>query len=312
MNEENNNSSIVTHMNVDEIRTLSAASTQRYQNGNIMGVLDGVPILVKDEIPVVGYPVTLGTSFLAETVEVDILPILKLKEQGAIIVGKTSQHEIGIGTTGFNFLHGTPKNPYGKDGNLHYYPGGSSSGSAAAVAMGLVPLALGCDGGGSIRVPSSLCGCVGLKPTFKRVVMDCPMGCSVFHVGPMTNNVHDAALAYAIMAGEAENDHRHQSQKQPPVHLHAYVTNTMNESGNSTNSMKGLRIGIFEEHIDDADANVVKATKRAIDYYQSRGAQIIPITLPHLHEIHLAHGITITSEMFSKMDRYYHTIISMS
>ena len=304
MNRQNQNSSVVTQMNIEDIRRQAAESTRRYQNKEIMGVLDGVPILVKDEIPTVGHSVTLGTSFLSTQVERDPLPIAKLKQQGALIVGKTNQHEIGIGTTGFNLLHGTPRNPYGRGGR-HYYTGGSSSGSAAAVAMGLVPLAVGSDGGGSIRIPSALCGIVGMKATFKRLARDCTVGCSVTHVGPMTNNVHDAALAYAIMAGEAENDHRHHSQKQPPVHLHAYLKNQSKESKDSNTLLSGLRIGIFDEHINDADEKVQRATMRAIDHYERLGAEIVPITLPHLQEIHLAHGVTITTEMYSLMEEHY-------
>ena len=297
MNRQNQNSAIVTQMNKEELQLHAAESTKRYQSKNTMGVLDGVPILVKDEIPTVGHTVTLGTSFLSNSVENDILPIAKLKRQGVIIIGKTNQHEIGIGTTGFNLLHGSPLNPYGRN-DCHYYTGGSSSGSSAAVAIGLVPLALGSDGGGSIRIPSGLCGVVGLKPTFARVVRNCSAGCSVSHTGPITNNVHDAALAYVIMAGAEENDHRHLSQKQPPVHLNAYSTN-------GSNTLSGLRIGIFEEHVNDAEDNVKAATKRAMVHYQGLGADIVPITLPHLQEIHIAHGITITTEMYSVMEQHY-------
>lgn len=305
MNEQNNNKSIVTHINVKELRSQATESTKRYQNGNTMGVLDGVPILVKDEIPVLGFPVTLGTSFLSDTVEKDIYPITKLKEHGALIVGKTNQHEMGIGTTGFNLLHGTPRNPYGIE---EHYTGGSSCGSAAAVSMGLVPLAVGADGGGSIRIPAGLCGCIGLKPTFKRIAFDSTVGASVCHIGPMTNNVHDAALSYTIMAGAAHNDHRHQSQHQPPVHLHSYMSHVNNDvKSDSTSSLKGLRIGIFEEHIVDADEAVLNATRKAIDSYQSKGARIIQITLPNLREIHLAHGITITTEMFAMLEQHYYS-----
>jgi Asp-tRNA(Asn)/Glu-tRNA(Gln) amidotransferase A subunit family amidase len=291
--------SVVCQFDATELRLQAAESTRRYLSGNIMGVLDGVPVLIKDEIPTLGFITTKGTSFLTETTDKDVYPIMKLKDEGAMIVGKTNQHEIGIGTTGFNLFYGTPKNPYGRD--HHYYTGGSSSGSAAAVSMGLVPLAIGADGGGSIRIPSSLCGCVGLKPTFKRIAIDMAVGCSVCHVGPMTNNIQDSALAYAIMAGAATDDHRHQSQKQPSVHLHAFVSNFNNPS------LMGLRIGIFDEHVNDAKPNVRAATRRAIEYYRSQGAEIIPITLPHLGEIHLAHGITITTEMFSLMEQHYHS-----
>lgn len=306
MTRENNNKSVVSHMNIEEIRLQAAESTKRYQSGNIMGVLDGVPILVKDEIPTVGFETTTGTSFLADMIYKDLLPILKLKQQGAIVVGKTNQHEIGIGTTGFNLVYGTPKNPYGSDPKIHYYTGGSSSGSAAAVSMGLVPLAIGADGGGSVRIPASLCGCVGLKPTFKRIAIDWSAGCSLCHAGPMTNNIHDAALAYAIMSGAAGDDHRHQSQHQPPVHLHSYISN-FSDNQLAWDSLKGVRIGVFNEHIEDSKPTVYAATLRAIEYYRSHGAEIVPITIPHLGEIHLAHGVTITTEMFSIMDRHYHS-----
>eukprot|EP00581_Thalassiosira_minuscula_P002387 CAMPEP_0183749342 /NCGR_PEP_ID=MMETSP0737-20130205/68236_1 /TAXON_ID=385413 /ORGANISM="Thalassiosira miniscula, Strain CCMP1093" /LENGTH=553 /DNA_ID=CAMNT_0025985095 /DNA_START=105 /DNA_END=1766 /DNA_ORIENTATION=+ len=301
---ERMDSTIVIRMNVEQLRSQAAESTKRYQNGTPLGVLDGIPIVMKDQIPTVGIEVTHGTSFLSEQVDKDVVyPLIKLKQQGVLVVGMANMHEIGLGTTGYNIVRGTPRNPYGKD--KHYYTGGSSSGCAAAVAVGLVPLALGGDGGGSIRIPSSLCGCVGLKPTFKRIAMDAALGNSVFHLGPITSNVHDAALAYAIMAGAADNDHRHQSQKQPPVHLHAYTVNAK-ETG-SSNSLKGLRIGVFEEHINDSEENVLRETNRAIKYYKSRGAEIIPITLPHLAEIHMAHGITITTEMFSMMKDHYHS-----
>jgi len=309
-----NRSKLVIHMNVDDLRSQAAESTKRYESGKVMGILDGIPILIKDQIPTVGFPHTHGTSFQFETVKEDIFPIVNLKQEGVLIVGKTNQHEIGIGTTGFNMTYGTPRNPYGKyekendedeDGTsrkqLHYFTGGSSSGSAAAVAMGLVPLALGADGGGSIRIPAGLCGCVGLKPTFQRIPSDSFHSSSVYHLGPMTNNIHDAALAYAIMAGRTESGTDHHSRplswnKLPPVHLHGYMKSS-SKSGTTATVLKGLRIGIFEDHINDADDNVVSATKNAIEYFKSQGAQIVSIDLPHLQEIHMAHGCTILTEM---------------
>lgn len=304
LNAAHGSASLVTAMNVALLRSQAAESTRRYRDGAPLGVLDGVPILVKDQIPTAGFPLTHGTSFLADPVTTDIFPIMKLKRQGVLIVGKTNQHEVGIGTTGFNQLHGTPRNPYGRHGR-HYYTGGSSSGSAAAVACGLVPLALAADGGGSTRIPAGLCGVVGLKPTFKRLAMDSRMASSVYHPGPIAATVRDAALAYAVMAGGADEahrrgDHRDQSRKQPPVHLHAYVT-----GAKGARPLAGLRVGVFEEHVADADANVVAAARRAVEYYRARGAEIVPVVLPHLSEIHVAHGATITTEMFSMMERHY-------
>ncbi|KAF0701479.1 hypothetical protein As57867_008011, partial [Aphanomyces stellatus] len=176
------------------------ASTERYARGAPIGVLDGVPIAVKDELDVIGYATSAGTSFFDELngiATADASPVARLRAEGAIIVGKTNMHEVGLGTFGINTHFGTPRNPY----NDQHMTGGSSSGSAAAVAAGLVPLAIGCDGGGSIRIPAGLCGVVGLKATYMRIPFHFQAGPSMANVGPLAATVQDAALAYAIMAG---------------------------------------------------------------------------------------------------------------
>lgn len=148
------------------------ASAERWRKGKPLSVLDGVPVAVKDEIDVRGYATYQGTNFPCNFLSVarqpnasaDALPVARLRRAGAVIVGKTVMVEIGIGTTGFNPHHGTPRNPYPLARRC-----GSSAGSAVAVASGLVPLAIAADGGGSVRIPSALCGVVGLKPTTGRV-----------------------------------------------------------------------------------------------------------------------------------------------
>ena len=189
--EISNRNPIVIEMDKDRLRKFAQESTERYAKGAPCGVMDGVSILIKDEIPTIGYPLTMGTSFMAEVITEDKVPgpVNRLLNEGALLIGKANQHEIGIGTTGGNILHGAARNPY----NENYYTGGSSSGPTAAVALGLVPLALGSDGGGSIRIPAALFGCVGLKATFKRIPIDCNLAPSLVHVGPIAGSITDAA-----------------------------------------------------------------------------------------------------------------------
>mmetsp|Transcript_12238 Transcript_12238/g.19250 ORF Transcript_12238/g.19250 Transcript_12238/m.19250 type:complete len:395 (+) Transcript_12238:248-1432(+) len=142
-------------------------STARWQRGQQLGPLDGVPIAVKDQIDVKGHENSQGTNFagplLGKALE-DGLLVARMKAQGAIVVGKVGMHEIGIGVLGHNVHHGPFRNPH----NTDRYPGGSSAGSGAAVAAGLVPITLGADGGGSIRIPAAMNGVFGLKTTFQR------------------------------------------------------------------------------------------------------------------------------------------------
>ncbi|SMQ45552.1 unnamed protein product [Zymoseptoria tritici ST99CH_3D7] len=154
---------------VREARILAAAaaSTQRYQNGKYLSPLDGVPVAVKDEVDVAGYTKCFGSAmdFTREDGATSYC-VQRWLDAGAILVGKTNMHEMGVDTTNCNVVHGTPLNPY----NEKYYCGGSSGGSAYAVGAGLVPLAEGNDGGGSIRIPAAYCGVYGLKPSHGRVL----------------------------------------------------------------------------------------------------------------------------------------------
>lgn len=137
---------------VAEIRRAAADSAERFANGSARSIFEGVPVAVKDEIDVAGFATTLGTSFhTLENAESDAWIVAKLREAGAIILGKTNMHEIGIGVTGLNPFYGTPINPYAP----WRYPGGSSSGSASVVASGICPTAIGADGGGSVRIPAA-------------------------------------------------------------------------------------------------------------------------------------------------------------
>ncbi|THG05362.1 hypothetical protein TEA_029549 [Camellia sinensis var. sinensis] len=153
--------------NVGDILRQATESTQRYKQGEPLSPLDGVPIAIKDEIDCMPYPTTGGTKWLQKVRHCadDACCVKRLRLCGAILVGKTNMHELGAGTSGINPHYGVPRNPY----DPNKVSGGSSSGSAAVVSAGLCPVALGVDGGGSVRMPAALCGVVGLKPTFGRV-----------------------------------------------------------------------------------------------------------------------------------------------
>ncbi|MDX1654824.1 MAG: amidase [Candidatus Competibacteraceae bacterium] len=244
---------------VDRNRVLAQAqeATRRWRQGRPLGPLDGVPVAVKDELDVVGYGTTLGTAFLGRTPAREDAPaVARLRAAGAVILGKTNMHEIGLGVTGLNVHHGTARNPY----HRRHYPGGSSSGSAVAVAAGYCPLAVGADGGGSIRIPAAFCGLFGLKPTYGRIS---PRGSplpvhTVGSFGPLAATSHDLALAYALMAGPDPDSPA--TLGQPPVVLEGPP------------DLEGVTLGIYRPWFEHADPAVVAVCQRLLTGLQEAGA----------------------------------------
>lgn len=260
------------------------ASARRWAEGAPLGPLDGVPVAVKDEVDQEGYPTTVGTRFLGRApARSDATVVARLRAQGALLIGKANMHELGIGVTGLNPHHGTPRNPY--DPARH--TGGSSSGSGAAVAAGLCPIAVAADGGGSIRQPAALCGVFGLKPTFGRVSEHgaAPLCWSVAHLGPIAATALDCALGYAVMAGKDDRDP--QSQRQPPPDLDALFDD----------DLRGLSLGVYAPWFEDADPEVVSTCKRMLDALCERGAVVKEIEIPNLDLLRVAHLVTIAVEM---------------
>ncbi len=174
------------------------AARARLAAGKPLGLLDGIPIAVKDCIDVQGLPSTNGTSFLQTPAAADAVLVQRLRKAGAIVFAKCAMHELGIQPTGVNPIQGTPVNPW----DPKRIPGGSSSGSAVAVASGLAPVAIGTDAGGSVRVPAALNGLVGLKPTFGAVPLDGVAGLTLDldHAGPIAWTVEDAARIFEVLA----------------------------------------------------------------------------------------------------------------
>ena len=281
----------------EDIRKQARASAERWRAGQPLGVFDGVPVAVKDELDQAGYPTTVGTAFLGTDACVsDATAVHRLREQGALLIGKANMHEIGIAVTGNNPHHGVARNPYEVD----HYTGGSSSGSGGAVAAGLCPVAIGADGGGSVRIPSAFCGVYGIKATFGRISERgaAPICWSVAHVGPLAASVSDLLLAYLAIAGPDELDPL--SCKQPPMLADEFAQLTQNPG-----DLSGLTFGVYEPWFRHASADIVAACDAQIKRFEKAGATIRKIELPNLNSLRVAHAVSISSEMAMAMERYY-------
>ncbi|KAM0914813.1 hypothetical protein ACQ4PT_011286 [Festuca glaucescens] len=188
----------------EDIMKQAEESTLRYQRGAPLSALDGVLVGVKDEIDCLPYPTTGGTRWLgkARPCGADAECVAQLRACGAVLAGKTNMHELGAGTSGINPHHGSARNPY----NAGKVAGGSSSGSAAVVCAGLCPVALGVDGGGSVRMPAALCGVVGFKPTAGRLSSAgvLPLNWTVGMAGILAGTVEDAAIAYSAIVDQSQ------------------------------------------------------------------------------------------------------------
>ncbi|CRG89316.1 Fatty acid amide hydrolase [Talaromyces islandicus] len=271
----------------DVVRAAAAASTRRYSAGESLGPLDGVPVAVKDEVHLKGYKRTLASKIdFSRDIDATSWCIEKLEEAGAIVIGKTTMHELGIDTTNNNPNTGTPLNPH----NPQYYCGGSSGGSAYSLAAGLVPIAVGADGGGSIRIPSSFCGVYGLKPSHGRISAAPTPGLAptVGVYGPMASSIDDLALAYRLMATP------------PPATVDPVAAEFASPllSLSSPSEEKPKKLGIFRAWIDRAEPAVRAVFDKTLAYLQTeQGYTVIDIEIPHLIEGQHAHALTILSEL---------------
>jgi Asp-tRNA(Asn)/Glu-tRNA(Gln) amidotransferase A subunit family amidase len=275
----------------EDVMAQARASAQRFREERSLGVLDGVPVAVKEEFDMVPYPTTVGTRFLgALPAREDATPVARLRAAGALLVGKTNMHEIGIGVTGLNPHHGATRNPH----EPTHASGGSSSGSAAAVAAGLCPVALGADGGGSIRIPAALCGQVGLSPTYARVSSfgSAPLAWTVDHYGPIAGSAQDAAIAYSIVAGPDPKDPA--TRRQPPVTLGTF----------DDLDLAGLALGVYRPWFEHASPAMVEGCSRLLESLRAMGAEVREIEIPELDAARIAHLVTIISEMAAGMEHH--------
>ncbi|MEE9171758.1 MAG: amidase [candidate division NC10 bacterium] len=265
--------------------------------GRPVGPLHGVPIAVKDLFFTAGLPTTAGARVLADFVpQEDATVIHRLKEAGAILLGKLNLHELAYGVTNENPHFGPVRNPW----NLNRISGGSSGGSAAAVAASLCLASLGTDTGGSIRIPASCCGVVGLKPTYGRVSRNgiLPLAWSLDHVGPITRTVEDAALMLQVLAGE---DSRDVTTSALPVPDYARLLG---------GDLKGLRIGLASAFFTDpaeVDPSVMAAVREALQTMESVGARVEEVSVPFLRHAPAIQYITLATEASANHARLLRT-----
>jgi aspartyl-tRNA(Asn)/glutamyl-tRNA(Gln) amidotransferase subunit A len=252
----------------------------------------GVPIALKDNLCTQGVRTTASSRILESFVPpYDATVVAQLTRAGAVVIGKTNCDEFAMGSSTENSAFGPSRNPWGLD----RIPGGSSGGSAVAVAAGLTPVALGSDTGGSIRQPAALCGVVGLKPTYGRVSRYglLAFASSLDQIGPLTRTVRDAALTLAVIAGPDPADATSTSQ---PVDDYAAAL---------TGDVGALRIGVPSSMLESGvDADVLRAFRRALDTLASRGVTLVDIELPHARHAIAVYYLIATAEASSNLARY--------
>lgn len=269
----------------------AAAADQRIADGNC-APLTGIPVALKDIFLTEGVRTTCASKMLDNFIApYDATAWTRMKSQGAVLLGKLNQDEFAMGSSCENSAFGPTRNPWNKD----HIPGGSSGGSAAAIAAQQAVATLGTDTGGSIRQPASHCGCVGLKPTYGRVSRYgvIAYASSLDQVGPMTRDVTDAALLLGVIAG---HDPKDSTSVDCPVPDYTAALQQ---------GVKGLRIGLPKEYfIDGLDTDVQQAMDQAIAVYRQLGAEFVEVSLPHTNYAVATYYLIATAEASSNLARY--------
>jgi aspartyl-tRNA(Asn)/glutamyl-tRNA(Gln) amidotransferase subunit A len=273
-------------------RTLAEAHSAdlSLKDGKGAGILHGIPYAAKDLFDVKGLPTAAGSRLLEKNLAADDAEaIRRLSLAGMVFAGKTNTVQFAFSGVGINHDHGTPHNPWKQ---THHIPGGSSSGSAVAVAAGLVPMALGTDTGGSVRVPAALCGTVGLKTTVGRISRAgvYPLSWTLDSVGVFTRAVEDAALVYQNLQGADVNDE---------ITLGHASHDVLNDL---KGGVQGLRLAFAESVFwEDLHPEVAKAVRRCGDVFKELGAQVSSIDFNEASEARQLNpgGVTIASEGYT-------------
>jgi len=292
---EKNRPKTMAFIALDAPRALAAASAAdaRLKDKRPLSELDGIPLGIKDNIMEAGVPTTASSVILKGHVAAyDATVIRKLKACGAVCLGKTNMDEFAMGSSTESSCYGPTRNPW----DVSKVPGGSSGGSAVAVAEGSALGALGTDTGGSIRQPAALCGVVGLKPTYGRVSRYglIAMASSLDQAGPLTRTVDDAALILRAIEGRDQLD-------STSVDLRPeWAVPEKNPE-----SLKGLRVGVPKEYFAAGlDAGVAEAVKKAIAELEKAGAQIKEISLPHTDYALAVYYVLMPSEVSANLARF--------
>lgn len=281
-------------LDVDEnaAREQARSVDAKRQRGEQLGALAGLPVAIKDVLCMRGQPATCGSKMLQNyRPPYDAYVIRQLRQAEAVLIGRTNMDEFAMGSSTENSAFQITRNPW----DLERIPGGSSGGSAAAVAAGETPLALGSDTGGSIRQPAALCGVVGLKPSYGRVSRYglVAFASSLDQIGPFSRDVTGAALLLDAIAGHDPRDSTSIDRPSPSSHQ------TVDQP------VKPLVLGIAREHFEEGlDAEVERSVREAIEVYQSFGAKIEEISLPHSKYAVATYYLVANAEASSNLARY--------
>ncbi len=281
------------YVNTEEALCAADEADERRRAGQTLSPLDGLPIAVKDNLAVTGQPCTCASKMLADYVSpYDATVVRRLKDAGMIILGRTNMDEFAMGSSTENSAFTATSNPWNHD----RVPGGSSGGSAAAVAAGEALAALGSDTGGSIRQPASFCGVVGLKPSYGRVSRYglVAYASSLDQIGPITKNVRDSAMLLDLMAGR------------DPLDSTSLPTDAETATELGKLDLKKLRIGVPRQFFDvtgladEVQARISNCTEK----FRALGAEIVDVSLPHNDYVLAAYYIIATAEASANLARF--------
>jgi aspartyl-tRNA(Asn)/glutamyl-tRNA(Gln) amidotransferase subunit A len=280
------------HVTADRALGTARRLDKALAGGQAAPPLAGVPLAVKDVLDIEGVPTTCGSRILeGYRPPYTATAVDRLERAGAVVIGKTNMDEFAMGSSTENSAYQPTRNPWDRE----RVPGGSSGGSAAAVAAGMAPVALGSDTGGSIRQPAALCGVVGLKPTYGRVSRYglVAFASSLDQVGPFTRTVEDAARVSSTLFGWDPRDAT--SATQPVPDFAAAL-----EAG-----VSGLRVGVPWAFLEKGvDAGVMARFREAVEALRGAGAQVVEVALPHAHHAIATYYIVATAEASSNLARY--------
>ena len=281
------------YLDVDSARAMAEAqAADKARAAGDRRPLLGVPVAVKAVLNVEGWPCTCGSKILRGYISpYDATAVARLREQGAVIVGQTNMDEFAMGSTTENSAYQVTKNPW----DMKCVPGGSSGGSAAAVAAHEAIAALGTDTGGSIRQPASFCGCVGLKPSYGRVSRYglVAYASSLDQIGPVTKDVRDAAILLRAIAGVDPMD---SSSVDRPVPDYTAAL---------TADLKGMKLGLPKEYfIEGLDPEVERTVREAVEQCRRLGAEIMDVNLPHTPYAIATYYVIATAEASANLARF--------
>ena len=268
------------------------SALQAAEQADVSLPLGGIPIALKDNLNAMGDPCTCSSRILeGYKAPYDATAVARLRQAGAVFLGRTNMDEFAMGSSTENSSLGVTRNPW----DSSRIPGGSSGGSAAAVAGRIALAALGSDTGGSIRQPAALCGCVGLKPTYGRISRYglVAFASSLDQIGPLTRTVEDSALLLSSLAGHDPRDNT--TDPRPPETF----------LSKPTNSVKGMKVGLPKEYfIPGMDAETEQAVRAAADWFQKNGAEIKEVSLPLTPSAIAVYYILATAEASANLARF--------